>query len=108
MFTYTRRNIFAITLIMSIVLFLLVDFSMAKIMDKTSSSIGDGAISAQNDIVGAGLVRNDPLGTPNSAQNETNSNPDSTWEIQIPSINLIAPIKDGTSRRSYSKLCGTL
>lgn len=104
MISYTKTNVIVVSLIITTILFSIIEFSVYSI-EKTFKQ-------DKKDIV----VTNEEV---NLEQNELEQNtidekiiisnveqPKNTWTISIPAINLEAPIKEGTSQNVISKHVG--
>ena len=98
---YTKRNIFLISLIISLCVFLLIDYSFAEV----SNVIKNIKISVRqnnNEDKVLEIIKN----SESKERSEGTEDYEEIWQIEIPKISLIAPISEGTNQEVMLEYVG--
>lgn len=109
MITFTKRNVYFLTFIISIIIYFLIITGYRYIKNNLYEFVVDKInISEEANIEIVELIQDDT----NVVQNESIINEDVinlaqyAWKIEIPKINLIAPISEGTTSEVIAKTVG--
>ena len=89
MISYTKRNVFVITLTITVSIYIIISVICSNIFSKSNEETKDELKiqTEENNI-------------------ETQEKEEGIWQIQIPKINLIANIKEGTTQSVIAKHVG--
>ena len=101
---YTKRNVYIISLVVSLCIFILLDFSISKVAKfyefvKNKATIIN-SVDIREDNKGIIEVK----GSNEKVIEETNE--ELIWQVEIPSIKLAAPISEGTSQEVMMEYVG--
>ena len=95
--TYTRKNVLMISLVISIAIFLCLDFLNNKIIAYRSENI-----STQKEMKSSDVEYN----LNSKSEDLINLDKSLDWKIEIPKINLVAPISEGIDEDTLNKYVG--
>ena len=98
---YTKRNVFIISLIISLCIFFVINYSITKV-NNVIEDIKNGVIKNNNEGKILEITKNDE----SKEKSEGTEEHEEIWQIEIPKINLIAPINEGTSQEIMLEYVG--
>ena len=110
MFSYTKRNVYTISLIISIIIFILLNYLWINI-DKINSNFEISSKQIQENIYENNIEENKIENKVESIEKsteeaETIKTNKYNWEIEIPEIDLLAEIAEGTTKEVMNKYVG--
>jgi len=99
---YTRRNVFIISLVISLCIFILLDLISIKLQQVYENFKYEQVHEIDNKDNNQEIMKK----TQTNGGSKSEETKENIWQIEIPKINLVAPISEGTSQEVMLEFVG--